>query len=127
MTVFLGSIETVRVELVRVRIVSMIHMDIPEVIRHERAFIDSLASNSEVICKVSAESGAVADSAERLASYTFNDGHFVLPCGHRDRGEPFVNWFVGVRGIRSEEILDFGSGFVFPLVVDAQLNESPAC
>lgn len=105
----------------------MIHMDVPEIVRHECTFIDGLASNSEVIYKVSAENGAVVDNAERLASYAFNNGHLVLPCGHWDRRETLVDWFVGVCGIRIEEILDFGSGFDFPLFVDAQLNESPAC
>jgi hypothetical protein len=126
--VVLSDAEAARVELVRLWVVPLVHMDVPEIIRHECAFINGLVSNSEIVDKVSAEDGAGADGAERLADDTFYNGHLVLPGGHWDRGETLMDWFAGgCVGIGGEETLDFGDSLVFPRVVGTQLNESPAC
>lgn len=118
-----GDIEPARVEFEWVRIEPLVQMDVSEVIRHERPFINGLATDSKVIRKAAAKQSGVANNAECLADYTFCDRHLVLPCRYWDRRKTSVYWLGRCRiGMCSDETLDLRSGSVFPRIGGAEVN-----
>src|ERR1700689_4417554 len=101
-------------------------MDVCHVIYQECAFIDSLATDLNIIRDAAAKQGEVVNNSQGLADDAFHDGHLILPCGYWDRGETLADWFrrscIGVSG---NKVSDFDSGFVLPYIIGAEIKESP--
>ena len=101
-------------------------MDICHVINQECAFIDSLATDLNIIGDAAAKQGEVVNNSHGLADDAFYEGHLILPCGYWDRGETLADWFRrSCIGVSDNKVSDFDSGFVLPFVIGAEIKESP--
>jgi hypothetical protein len=74
---------------------------------------------------VAAQGGEVDNEADGLTKGKVESRCCVLPDGDGDSGEPFVEWLGGV-GMLSEDGMDLGMDFRFPVGVDGDVEEDPA-
>jgi hypothetical protein len=90
---FPGRAKPVGVKFEWLRIEQLVEMNVPKIIRHERAFIDCLVCDMNVIDKVAAEGRVVLDKTEGLSDNALYDGHLIFPCRYWDHGKALVDRF----------------------------------
>src|ERR1700720_4279988 len=88
---FSWRVESIRIKLEWLRIKLLVQMDVPYVVCHECAFIDSSIPNLKIIDNVAAEKCTVGDKTHSLAYDIFYDGQLILPCRHWYRGQASMN------------------------------------